>query len=409
MATNRWKGDSAPVSQVVTLTVGSATSGHTFVTTINGRSVTYTAGTGETTSTVAAAIQALLAASTAPEFREVTWTVSAAVITGTATTAGKPFTISESGTGTYTLATPTASSGPNHVDLAANWSLGATPGAGDDVLIDGGPDLLYGWENVASAVYGSVRILASFAGRVGLPYRDEDGDYVQYRGRAFLIGTGVAVTIGEGEGSGPTLVNLTIATAANVTVVKTGTRASADVPAVNVAGCGSGTLVVIAGDVGIAADDDTLSATVTTLTTNDDAAVVVGRGATATTANVYGGVVLSRGTIGTLNMRGGEVAHHGTISTAVTADPSPGGDTVFDWRAGGTIGTVTFRGQDGASNPRMTCGNDPRAKTITNGSFTGGASLDDPDNTVVMSNAQTWDRASLSASDLGARFSLLKS
>ena len=70
-----------------------------------------------------------------------------------------------------------------------------------------------------------------------------------------------------------------------------------------------------------------------------------------------------------------------------------------------------MRGQDGAGsrNPRVDCSRDPRAKTITNGTFTGGGYLVDPDSTVTMSNAQTWDRASLAASDLGARFNLLKS
>ena len=142
MATNRRDGDLGAVAQVVTLTVGSATNTETFITTINGRSITYTAGTGETTSTVAAAIQALLNTSTLPEFAEVTWAVTAAVITGTARTAGKPFTISESGTGTYTLATPTASAGPESVDLGGNWSAGTTPAVGEDILIDAGPDLL---------------------------------------------------------------------------------------------------------------------------------------------------------------------------------------------------------------------------------------------------------------------------
>ncbi|HYH66568.1 MAG TPA: hypothetical protein VD866_17875, partial [Urbifossiella sp.] len=255
MATNRRDGDLGDVAQVVTLTVGSNTNTHTFVTTMNGKSITVTADGVLTAAQLASAIQALLDASTIPEFASVTWTVDSAVVTGTAKTPGKPFSISETGTGTYTLATPTANVGPEAVDLAGNWSLAATPVATDDVLIDAGPDLLWGFENVPSAVYGSVRVLASFqGGRLGLPYRDEDGDYVQYRGRALLVGTAVPVTIGEGEGDGPSLVNLTIATAANVTVLKTGSRAVADTPVVNIAGCSSGTVNVAAGDVGIAAD-----------------------------------------------------------------------------------------------------------------------------------------------------------
>ena len=408
IATNRWLGNAAPVAQVVTLLVGSNTNTHTFITTINGKSYTVTANGTLTTAELATDIQELLDASTDPRFAEVTWTVDGSTVTGTAKTAGKPFTVSKSGTGTYTLTTTVASSGPNHVDLTENWSLGATPTTGDDVLIDGGPDLLYGFENVASAVYGSVRVLASFAGRLGLPYRDESGDYVQYRGRALLVGTAVPVTIGEGEGSGPTLCNLTIATAADVTVLKTGSRASADVPAVNVAGCGSGTVSVATGDVGIAADDDTLSATVTTATANEGASLVFGKGSTVTTANIYGASAVGRGTVGTWNLRGGVVDDYGTVSTAVVAYPAPDGETIYRRRATGTIATATFRGQPGQVAPRFDASLDPRAKTITNGEFTGGAVLYDPDGTVVFSNAQTWDRASLRDSEVGPRFTFTR-
>ena len=82
MATNSWRGDYVARAKVVTLVVGSSTTGHTFVTTINGKSVTVTAGGSETTSTIAAAIQAALSGSDAPEFKEVTWTVDAATVTG---------------------------------------------------------------------------------------------------------------------------------------------------------------------------------------------------------------------------------------------------------------------------------------------------------------------------------------
>jgi hypothetical protein len=396
------------VAQVVTLTVGSFANTETFITTMNGKSITYTAdGTGSAT-TVAAAIQALLDASTYPEFLEVTWTVDAAVITGTANTAGKPFTVSESGTGTYTLATPTASAGPDDASLGGNWSAGTTPAAAEDILVDAGPDLLYGLADVASAVYGSVRILASFEGRVGLPYRDEDGDYVQYRGRALLVGTAVPVTIGEGEGDGPSLVNLTIATAANVTVLKTGGRAVDDTPVVNIAGCSSGTVNVVGGDVGIAADDDVLTATVTTLYTSEGTTVVIGRGATVTTCNMRGGTLVNRGTITTLNHAAGEVVNYGTVGT-VNADPADGAAVVFDHRAATTITAATFRGHPGAPPPLFERANDPRAFTVTNATFTGGAVFNDPDGTATWSNAFVWDVASQTASRMGTRFNLLKS
>ena len=41
MATNRWLGHAAETAQVTTLTVGSSTNGHTFITTINGKAITH--------------------------------------------------------------------------------------------------------------------------------------------------------------------------------------------------------------------------------------------------------------------------------------------------------------------------------------------------------------------------------
>lgn len=408
MATNRRDGDLGDVAHVVTLVVGSSTNTHTFVTTMNGKSVTVTADGVLTAAQIASAIQALLDASTIPEFAEVTWTVDSSTITGTAKTAGKPFTVSESGTGTYTLTTTTANVGPECVDLAGNWSLAATPVATDDVLIDAGPDLLYGFENVASAVYGSVRVLASFGGQLGLPYRDESGDYVQYRGRAMLVGTAVPVTIGEGEGDGPSLVNLTIATAANVTVLKTGSRAVSDTPVVNIAGCGSGTVNVVSGDVGIAADDDALSATVTTMYVSEGSTVVIGRGATVTTLHQRGGTVINRGTVTTHNYSAGDFINYGTVGTVV-GDPAEDARLLFDHRSTATITALTMRGHSKAPAPVFECGNDARAFTITNATITGGAILHDPDGRATWSNAIVTDAASAAASVFGTRFSLLKS
>src|ERR1700736_2287329 len=116
MATPRWRGDAPAVKQVNTATVGgTAAGGQVYTVTINGKTVSYTAAGGDTNNTIAGALQALLAASTIPEFQEVAWTVATNVITGTSAVAGRPFTNTSSATGTGTLvrATTTASSGPN--------------------------------------------------------------------------------------------------------------------------------------------------------------------------------------------------------------------------------------------------------------------------------------------------------
>lgn len=412
MAINRWRGDYLPRAQVVTLTVGSSTVGHTFVVTINGKAVSYTAITGDTTATIATALQALLAgATTIPEFNEVTWavdTTSTNVIVGTAATPGMPFTVTLSGTGTFTLATPTTSTGPNHVDEPKNWSLGTVPGATDDVLVDGGADLLYGWNAISAAAYASLRVKASFAGQIGLPFYNSSG-YVEYRTRAWPVNTAVPVLIGEGSGEGPALVNLACGLALDLTVFKTGNRATEAAPVVNVSGPTSGTCYVAAGDVGIAADDDTLTASGITVSLDGDAsALAVGRAATVATLNQSGGTTVALGTITTANVIGGTVTLY-RAPTTITADAAG----TVDCRFTGTVTTATFRGQGGAGGdggasggPVCECGNDPRPRTFTNSTFTGGAPLRDPEKTVAFTNVATFDRASLAASDLGARFTL---
>lgn len=415
MSTNRSIGGAPTIAQSDTITIGSSTSAQTFSVTINSKTITYTAGVTETTATIAAALQALLAACQEPEFLEVGWTYpgTGAVITATANTPGMPFTETVGGTGTITLANVTPSSGPNHVDKTANWSLGTLPGATDDVLIDGGPDLLWGFNNLSAAAYNSFRVKGTFdGGKIGLPrWNTGNGGgtgYLEYRGREWPMNTAVPVTVGEGDGNGPQRLNITSGAVLNATILKTSQRDQTDnVPVVNISGCTSGTLV-IAGttDVGLAADDDTLSGTVTTATVGGDATLTVGKGGTATTVNQDGGEVLNRGTVGTLNAVDGTFTHQGVISTAVNADPGP---FLFDWQAGGTIPTATFKGQGPGQNaPQLECANDPRAKTLTNGTFTGGAVFHDPNKSVTMSNPISTDRATVLASDFGARYTMTR-
>jgi hypothetical protein len=402
MAVNRWLGSSKAVAKVITLVVGSNTNTHTFITTINGKSLTVTADGVLTTAEIASAIQALLSASDIPEFREVDWTVDSSTVTGTAVTAGKYFLVSESGTGTYTLTTVTASSGPNHADDTGNWSAGTLPAVGEDILIDGDTaDILWGLDGITPAVYASFKVKANFEGSIGLPYWNTAG-YVEYRTRAWPMATAVPVTIGESDGRGPKMVNISQATALALTVHKTQTRQSPDIPVVNVYGSSSGTLDVISGDVAVGGDDPTQTGTVTTANVNEEATLTVGPGCTVTTLNQRGAEVMAYGTVTTLNSLAGAATLF-VAPTTITAD----GGTV-NRRFTGTIATLTLRGQGGSGVPKFDLSHDPRACTITNHSVLGGAVYNDPDGVGVWTNAGTWDQASLDASTLGARFTLLR-
>src|SRR4051812_46783557 len=114
MATVTWVGKSQTTPQLDTITVGSATAAQTFTATRNGKVVSYTAGGGETTTTVALAVLALLQASTEPEFQELTFAAGSAgnLVTITGPADGAPFSLTVGGTGTISLAHTTTAAGP---------------------------------------------------------------------------------------------------------------------------------------------------------------------------------------------------------------------------------------------------------------------------------------------------------
>lgn len=130
--TNIFRGDAQDVNQVTTFAIGgTAAAAQVYTITINDKYVQYTAIGGDTNTTIAAALKANLAASTIPEFNEVTWSVSTTTITGTGgkILAGQPFTATSSatGTGTITQTTTTSPTGKNWWDEETNWSLGYYP------------------------------------------------------------------------------------------------------------------------------------------------------------------------------------------------------------------------------------------------------------------------------------------
>ena len=87
MATCEWVGNALAVAQVHTWTfAGTWEATDVINVTINGKTISVVAGS-TVAATVATTVYTEIAASTIPEFREITWTDDAAVITGTAATA----------------------------------------------------------------------------------------------------------------------------------------------------------------------------------------------------------------------------------------------------------------------------------------------------------------------------------
>lgn len=173
-----WTGNAQPVDQIETITVGgTVTIGDVLNVDLNEKRVSITTTT-TSTATSASELQVALAASEFPEFQEITWELSGSTVTGTAS---RPFTIAVSKTGTATIATTTTQTftGPNNVDNVDNFSGGALPTDGDDLVIaDADQSLLYGWPAVAVDL-ASIDIYKSFGGQIGLPENNPLG-YREY-------------------------------------------------------------------------------------------------------------------------------------------------------------------------------------------------------------------------------------
>ena len=93
MTTKIWRGDATPVAQVLHVTpIAAVVIGDTFGLAINGKRISVTA-TAASASNVATLFAAAIAASAAPEWSEVTASVSSGTLVLTAATAGVPFEV----------------------------------------------------------------------------------------------------------------------------------------------------------------------------------------------------------------------------------------------------------------------------------------------------------------------------
>jgi hypothetical protein len=382
MATRQWLGNAPFTAQVMTFTITGAANAATISVTINGLAITYALTGGDTNATAAAALQALLTASTLPEFQEVTWTVSTNVITGTATTAGTPFTATGQAAGgtTNTVATPTANSSPNDVNIATNWSGGAVPVNGDDIVFqDNSVSALWSLSALA-AVTGTVTVWQNYTGQIGLPENNPLG-YAEYRPTYFQANPST-LTIGvgsRGNGSGLMQFNVGSVTCA-ITVINTGANSPGTDYALRLLGTSaSNTLKQNGGTIGIAMLPSEV-ATFSTITVQNGSAEL-GSGVTLTTANCNGGTLTLRGTCTTLTVTGGTASLNasGTYTTVVAQNQS----TIL-WSGAATITTLTL-----SQGSRLDVSGDTRAKTITNSTVTGDSVVNDPYSAITWTNATT--------------------
>ena len=389
MATKYWIGDEPAAAQISTGSIDSVDgtpANNTFTVTVGDQAISQ-AGSVDV-ATTAAALVALLNASTHIYFSVVTWTnPSAGNITGTADTAGVPFVavLTETGAGTGAItdfAATTVSSGPGDWSTAGNWSDGSIPANSDTIIFA---------NSTVSCVYGlaqsgvdltALEIRQSYTGKIGLR-RDAfaisaDGATVnsassEYRQDYLDIGS-ATIEIGEHAGAGAPAGSSRIkidndsSSASTLIVHRTANQASeSTLPAVRykVAHASSEVIVRTAiGGVGIAVDapgevstvgtvritDDSTSARVTTgdgvtITTwvQEGGVNVLRAAATVTTATVNNGELDIEGPrlITTLNANGGTVRANNVPAAGASITTANITDATLDMSVSGEAQTVT--------------------------------------------------------------------
>jgi hypothetical protein len=385
MATVRYTGNAAPAKQVITLQVTAYDATTTYNVIMNGKTLAVIAAGG--VNATASALQALMAASTAPpEFREVTWTVSTDTITGTAITAGKPFTLTKSvigGTGTLgSVTTTTANSGPSDMTCVANYDAGALPSAADTLIIENSNiDLLYGLDQITNSL--TAVTIRNWKGKIGLP--QWNGLYNEYR-PTYLILKATTLTIQNVSSGFIRIDSSSVQTTVNIY----GTGNSSDPQGFLPAFCWKGThasnvVNLYQGSLGVAM---LTGETATILTFNQgfisnpqsDTQAIFNSGTTLTTINRDGGTLEINSAVTTINQRKGvgDLTIKGT--GAVTTINSLDGGNIYYM----TTGTLTT-GNIGAGCT-LDCRRDLNARTVTTLNMYKGSAFLDPLRKVTVTN-----------------------
>jgi len=340
MADNNWRHPSnTGVAQVWQGTVASNTNTHTFILTVTAddgtTAVISTTANGTLTATqLAEALVAAWNASTDPLITPITAQNTGAVLTLTADTAGVPFSVAATGTGTWsTTGNTTANVGNNDYSTAANWQLNAIPVATNDVIIGVGTvDILYGLNQSAVALAdfrvekGCKSKIGQFANGLAYYLRiDPDLVKIEYSGQRALFDIGgAAISPYIWCDGSPEL------TGRYVVYIKGSAIATLEI--------GKGTVAV--------APFEADSATITTLrigydsTQSSDVNVLIGRNVTLTTLDMAGGIAKALCAFTTGNvLAGATLTTEGT--GAITTLNAYG--TVYP-NSSGTIGTLNAYG-----------------------------------------------------------------
>lgn len=356
MATKRWVGRAASVAQISKVVFSSIVATNTYSVAINGKTVSVTASTTSLGDLIDALVNAWNS-SAEPEHREMVAarredpTLSGLQLT--ASVAGVPITVTATATtGTATVTQPTAASGPNFWNVAANWDAATLPSAADDLIVaDSSVSILYGLTDTNN--YASLTVDASFTGEIGLPDTNPLG-YSEYRTKYLTLGSGsaITVTLGYGPGTFSGRIRLDVV-GSNVTysLINSGQNAGVQYPYELRNPGSSSTVRSYAGGLVITAASSGNVSTLDVIQRDNFAggpAVKSESNITVTTATIYGGVLLLEGNATTLIARNASrvtVAKASQIATVKVSSQSQ-----VDWDSSAGITTKLHVEQGGSIN-----------------------------------------------------------
>lgn len=396
MATRTWLGIQQAIAQVGTVQITAYDASTTYKITIGNVTIS-TAGTGGTASATAAALQALLAASTQGMFAEITWSVSTDTITATANVAGTPFTLTPAvsgGTGTIgSYSATTANKSPNDLNDAVNWSGATLPTNSDTIVFDATSSVPVYWNlsSLSAVTISAVNIDMGYTGQIGLPELNSTGGYTEYRATELALDSaagGATLNIGKGNGSGCGMVKLVLGSTGiwTITGYNTGSPIESGRAAVSIRGPSTATVATIqAGTVdfcalntGVGGSSQSMTISVLNVgpSSGNQPTVRCGPGCTLTTVNNDNGTLEINSACTTLNHKGGQTTIIGA-GAITTINDSAG--TVYHF---GT-GTVTTLNVTGAT---FNVGDQGPAITVTNCKLGGAAQYLDRGNRVTETN-----------------------
>jgi hypothetical protein len=424
MADNTWRGDAPAVAQVNTFAfAGTWETDDVVRVVIGGKTKDFTTGSATIATFLATLVTAweALDSDEYPEFDEITPTRSGDNLLLTASTAGVPFTATLTpleanlgaadaqtieGAGSATTGTATtASSGPNHWDTAANWTLNAIPVNTNDVHIPSYAIILYGLAQ-SGVTLASLNIARGAT--IGLPPLVNEGldnEYVEYRDLDLAIGATVQ-NVGHGsEQTGSQRINLnngSVQTTLNIFSTGTAENVGDRTHAVMWRGThASNAINLHQGELAIASRPGEVATVLTLRQTyvdnlESDTQLKIGSGVTLTGSGIInknGGATEINCAVTTIVMEGG-----GTLKTygsgAISSITVRAGTATLN--STGTITTLIWSGE-----AIIDCSKSLVPRTITNAERYGTATLRDPFKVITFTNGLDSHESDIGNLDLG--------